>query len=190
MMEAPLWWLLFGLTHSLLAQNGQRLGLTLGKKTAYHRLWRLSYNLLALALSLKALHTGWHEAGSPPTLLLMPSLMAILFALAGIYLIQQGFQGYRLSSFLGLRNPQPIEPLATRGIHTVVRHPLYSGTLLILLAWGIIWPAPTHLVSLLVLLAYTLIGLEFEEKDLRKIYGETYLKYEKQTPWKIIPKIW
>lgn len=61
-----------------------------------------------------------------------------------------------------------------------VRHPLYLGILL-----GI-WSTPvmtvTHLVFALLLTAYTLVGVTYEEKDLLREFGDTYRSYQKRTP--------
>lgn len=81
----------------------------------------------------------------------------------------------------------PVE-LKVKGIHRLVRHPLYSGT--ILFVWGLffIYPMLNNLIAVLLLTAYVLIGINFEEKKLIQEFGEEYEKYISEVPM-LIPNI-
>jgi protein-S-isoprenylcysteine O-methyltransferase Ste14 len=67
-----------------------------------------------------------------------------------------------------------------------VRHPLYFGLFI-----GI-WVTPTmtvgHLVLAGALTLYTLIGIRFEERDLARIHGEPYKRYQRQVSM-VIPRL-
>lgn len=67
-----------------------------------------------------------------------------------------------------------------------VRHPLYFGLFI-----GI-WVTPTmtvgHLVLAGALTLYTLIGIQFEERDLARIHGEPYKSYQRQVSM-VIPRL-
>jgi protein-S-isoprenylcysteine O-methyltransferase Ste14 len=71
-------------------------------------------------------------------------------------------------------------PLEATGIYRWIRHPLYSGTLLSL------WAAPTmsrgHLLLAAVLTLYLAIGYRFEERDLARLHGASYLAYRARVP--------
>lgn len=76
--------------------------------------------------------------------------------------------------------PQVNIPFSRHGLHNVVRHPIYLGSLLIF------WTSPTmthdHLFFAEVMTAYVLVGIYFEERDLVKRFGEAYLTYQKEVP--------
>lgn len=74
----------------------------------------------------------------------------------------------------------------TPAIYQIVRHPLYLGFLL-----GI-WSTPSmtisHLIFALVLSIYILVAIQWEEKDLLKLHGESYSNYKKQVPM-LMPRL-
>ncbi len=74
------------------------------------------------------------------------------------------------------RQPQ----LATGGAYAWVRHPLYTGTMLIL--WLI--PAMTlnWLAFILGVSLYFILGARYEERKLEKFYGKAYRDYKARTP--------
>lgn len=83
---------------------------------------------------------------------------------------------------------QPYTPLkfATPSFYRYVRHPLYVGWLLTF------WAAPTmtvaHLVFSIATTAYILIAIQFEERDLVKVYGAAYDEYRKEVPM-LVPSL-
>jgi len=79
------------------------------------------------------------------------------------------------------------EPLVVKGPYRYVRHPLYSGVVLLVLGWWLLLDHSFLLVStILLLLWFNFVVAPFEEKELRAIFGEDYELYAKQIP-KIIP---
>ena len=75
----------------------------------------------------------------------------------------------------------------TPALYQYVRHPLYVGWLLAF------WMTPTmtvaHLVFAIATTLYILIAIQFEEKDLIAIHGDTYETYRQKVPM-LIPRIW
>lgn len=71
-------------------------------------------------------------------------------------------------------------------LYKLVRHPIYLGFLIAL------WSTPdltvNHAVFAAGMTAYMFIGVCFEEKDLIKVFGQTYRNYQQKVP-RIIP-IW
>ncbi|HSP06473.1 MAG TPA: isoprenylcysteine carboxylmethyltransferase family protein [Acidobacteriota bacterium] len=71
-------------------------------------------------------------------------------------------------------------PLNRNGPFRLVRHPL--TTLLILAVWSHHALTASRLEWNLLLSAYSLIGVVFEERDLVKKYGDEYLEYRRNVP--------
>jgi protein-S-isoprenylcysteine O-methyltransferase Ste14 len=74
------------------------------------------------------------------------------------------------------------------GVYAWVRHPMYLGSLLLLLGFVL---ATFSILSLLVWAGFLLFFdrmATFEEEDLSRILGEQYLNYKKQVP-KWLPKL-
>lgn len=89
-------------------------------------------------------------------------------------------------SFIGLRQLFEDEKpgqLVTRGLYTLVRHPLYLFSL------SFLWLGPTMSVNSLVfnigVTAYFIIGAYFEERNLLRDFGEAYAVYKRNTPFLI-----
>ncbi len=72
--------------------------------------------------------------------------------------------------------------LITTGIYSKMRHPQYSGILLITFAFLIQWPTLITLIMwpFLVVMYHRLA--QREEKDVQKKYKKEYLKYQKEVP--------
>jgi protein-S-isoprenylcysteine O-methyltransferase Ste14 len=71
----------------------------------------------------------------------------------------------------------------TRGLYTVVRHPLYLFSILFL------WLSPSLSVNSLVfnigVTLYFIIGAYFEERKLLRDFGEAYADYKRKTSFLI-----
>ena len=79
------------------------------------------------------------------------------------------------------------EPLVVRGPYKYVRHPLYSGVVLLLIGWWLLLDYSFLLLStILLLLWFNYVVAPFEEKELKAIFGEDYEKYAKEVS-RIIP---
>ncbi len=75
------------------------------------------------------------------------------------------------------------EQLATNGPYALVRHPLYSGNILIVYAFsgasGLWW---TFVVTTAFLLFYYPTAIEYEDRKLHKIFGDDWQTFAKNTP--------
>ena len=143
----------------------------------------------ALTLWLQGLpeHTLWTWSGGWQVVRVLGLGLAVL-------LFWLGARSYDGRGFLGLR--QIADRLAGRkhrdplfrsdGILGVIRHPWYTGTLVVLicalpftdvnLAWrGVFW-------------VYTLVGTELEERKLLTDLGETYAAYRRRVP-RFLPRL-
>lgn len=195
MLPILLTMLVFAVLHSLLAGKNikqafrQRFG-----ERAYYGLYRLLYNVLAtlslipvgLALVLQPGTILWRVEGVGALVLLGIQAVGVIALFISLMQIDFGqFTGLsQLGAYLsGAPLPLPAEPLQTRGLYGLVRHPLYLFSLLV------IWPSPIMTESLLAFniatTLYFVVGSRLEEKRLVAIFGDTYLEYRRRVPWLI-----
>jgi protein-S-isoprenylcysteine O-methyltransferase Ste14 len=176
----------YGAIHSWLASTQAKALAQRWFGKAAERGYRLAYNLFAgitllpvLALpvllpdrQIYALQAPWTYAA------LAVQGLALVALVIGLW--QTG-----VWSFLGIEQlfqPQPNvnTKLVVRGLYRWVRHPLYTAGL------AFIWFSPLMTANLLALnlglTAYILIGAQFEERKLRREYGEAYAEYQQRTP--------
>jgi protein-S-isoprenylcysteine O-methyltransferase Ste14 len=147
--------------------------------------YRLVYNVIAGVTFLPVLAAA---AATPDHLLYsVPfpwSLLMVFGQFLAFAMLVVGFFQSRPMEFLGLRQlAGPIEEpagLTTGGLYHYVRHPLYTAGLVFL------WLASTMTVdSLAITIALTLyivIGAFFEERRLRREFGQAYADYAALTP--------
>ena len=73
--------------------------------------------------------------------------------------------------------------LITSGPYRIVRHPIYTAMLGLLVATGLVLSRPIGLAAgLLTFVAGTALRVRVEEKLLRRTFGETYDSYARQVP--------
>ncbi len=74
------------------------------------------------------------------------------------------------------------------GLYRIVRHPIYLAWLLL------VWSAPvmtaTCFTFAAISSAYLVIAVPFEERELRKQFGEAYAAYARHVRWRIVPFIY
>ncbi len=176
--------LLWGLFHSLLASLKAKeiFRRRFGEKAA--RFYRLGYNIFSCVSFLPALAIA---ALTPDrTLYLVPlpwSGLMVLGELLAVAALVIGFRQTDAWEFLGLRqlgeSDKPSK-LTISGLYRYVRHPLYSAGL------AFIWLMPLMTVNVLAiniaLTVYVVIGAFFEERKLRREFGQEYADYAAVTP--------
>jgi len=113
--------------------------------------------------------------------------LSLMMATFGVIVISRSFREYRFSSFIGLREESG--EFRRNGILKYVRHPIYSGTILIVIGFFLFNPTLATLVSVCCILAYLPVGIYFEERKLIEHFGSEYLSYKKEVP-SVFPNIW
>lgn len=112
--------------------------------------------------------------------------LSLVFAAFGVIIIKVAFRAYRFSDFIGLTSEQ--QKFTKHGILGSIRHPVYSGTILIAIGFWLFTPNLSTLVSVLCVIIYIPIGIYLEEKKLVNQFGEDYIRYKKEVP-ALFPKL-
>ncbi len=173
---------IWGVVHSFLASHLAKdlFRLKLGSMDFY----RLAYNIFAAISFLPILYLMktlpdklLYQVPSPWNFVMFGG-QVISVILLGLAFLQTDSL-----SFVGLRQlfqEDKSGALIIHGLYKVVRHPLYTFSLLFL------WLTPTvSQNSLTVYIGstlYILIGAFFEERKLLREFGEAYAEYKKKTP--------
>jgi protein-S-isoprenylcysteine O-methyltransferase Ste14 len=174
---------LWGLFHSLAAS------LTFKEKAAqifgsgFMRLYRLLYNGFALITFLPVM--ALVAALPSQTLYSVPSpwnyVMSAAQGAAAFMLLVAVLQTDALH-FAGLKQLFEVEPkgsLVTSGLYKIVRHPIYTFSLLFL--WFTPSMSDNSLAFYIGVTLYFIIGAMFEERKLLSEFGEEYAAYKKST---------
>ena len=198
-------WASFGIVHSLLAADWVKARAV----DEFRPFYRISYNIWAgLHLgAILLLEWGGFPAktlfGWPSWMAwTMHGIQAL-----GWILVLVAISGYDLGRFTGISEateeirlrdaankpgqptptlddpmtpPRPeVEPLRVDGLNGYMRHPLYTGLLVVL--WSRAFDE-FQLATALWGTAYIVIGTRFEERKLRRLYGAPYDRYQAAVP--------
>lgn len=117
--------------------------------------------------------TAW-----PFDLVFYLALFSILLALRNLN--HNSMFGLKQGYLLFKGSEMPVEDLKTTGLFKYVRHPLTS--LLIITLWANESMTAGRLQWNLLFTAYALLGTYFEERDLVRKYGQSYLEYRNRVP--------
>lgn len=186
-----LFWAFYGLTHSWLASIKVKNQAQKLLKSGY-KYYRLAYNLVA-SIGLLGLLL-WGALISDPRVWPQNNLLtfiSLMFATYGVIVIRLSFKQFSMGQFLGfstLKEPTEKPVLQKQGLLRFVRHPIYSGTLLIALGFVLFAPSLTNFIHAACITIYILIGVKYEEDKLIEEFGTAYLEYKKKVPM-LIPKI-
>jgi protein-S-isoprenylcysteine O-methyltransferase Ste14 len=111
--------------------------------------------------------------------------VALMLATFGLFVIRLAFRQYPLKSFLGFT--PDAGTFSTGGILRFVRHPLYSGTILIVLGYLLFVPTYSSLLTAGCIFLYLPVGIWLEERKLIRHFGDAYRHYRDEVP-PVIPR--
>jgi methanethiol S-methyltransferase len=176
--------IVWGLVHSLLASLKARhlASQWFGGQAA--RFYRLLYNAFAVLSFIPVL--GIAALTKSPTIYRVPlpwSGLMVLGEMLAVVGLLFGLWQTDVWGFLGLRQltgAAGSSQLTTAGLYRYVRHPLYTMGLLFI--WFFPYMTGTILVFNLSLSLYILVGAFFEERKLRREFGQAYIDYAAVTP--------
>lgn len=118
----------------------------------------------------------------------MPAIFFLILPGGVIVFISIKKYFFLLSGVQALFMKAPVKELKITGIHRFVRHPLYTGTIMMVWGFFLLFPYLNNLIAVVLLTLYVIIGMRFEEKKLIAEFGSKYLDYMKKVP-ALIPRI-
>lgn len=181
-----LFWVLYGLIHSIFASGRVKRNIqsTFSIEDQTYRKMYVIQSIVFL-LPLWILKRSFEYTSLYDTV--WTKVIGIFLSLLGIFIFFKTLRIYRVRSFVGIDKEQS-GVLIQEGILSVVRHPLYLGTILIFLGWSLFTGNVFALVSTIWICMYLIPGIYWEEKKLEAEFGEKYRKYKSKVP-SIIPRI-
>lgn len=187
-------WTVFCFLHSAMITQAFT-GFLKTKIGPYYRFYRIFYNIFSGLLLVPAVLYSYSIMEQPFFVwqgYLLP--VKYLLLIGGFWIFYAGSRHYSMKTFLGISqlnegvnhgliNSSGI--IEKDGIMGVVRHPFYSGSLLV------IWTGnldTTRLIINTILSLYLVLGTILEEQKLLSEFGDVYRDYQKEVsmlfPWK------
>jgi protein-S-isoprenylcysteine O-methyltransferase Ste14 len=149
--------------------------------------YRIAYTLVAVFGLLAMLFYGGSIAAAPFFVSQgIPRYASMVLTILGVMIIQRSFRHYSFRGFVGLA--VETAELRTDGILKHVRHPIYSGLILIIAGFFLFIPNLPTAISCGCMLLYLPIGMALEEKKLVAMFGDAYIAYKKRVP-ALLPKL-
>lgn len=183
-------WLGFGAGHSFLAGATAHRGI--GRLVG--RWHRIAYNSFAFVHIIAIYLIGRFVLAKGSHVWPLPTAVDLALdavVIAGVIIVFAATGGYRLASFAGWAQLSSEEEdddrrLQVAGLNRFVRHPLYTGVLMIL------WAAARSefgLASAIWGTVYIIVGSRLEERRLLNRFGTAYAVYRDRVP-ALIPWRW
>ena len=183
---------LFGVQHSVMARQGFKAWLTRIVPPPVERSTYVMISSLLLALVLwqwRPIPTVlWHVEATWAQLVIWFLFAGGWFmALAATFLTHH-FEMLGVKQALAYFRGKPCSTakFRERALYRWVRHPIMLGQ--IIAFWAIPTMTAGHLLFAAIMLAYILIGLHFEERDLVKAHGDAFRDYQRRIP-KLVPRL-
>lgn len=181
-------WIAYFFFHSIFAMNAvKNYFFSVGMKPQVYRLIYVIFATSTLvAILLYSAMISSEYIFHPGKLL---KFSGLLLAGWGLIIAKKGFKSYDTKAFLGFGSLDPENEFKTDGLLQKVRHPLYSGSILLILGYFLFNPKVSTSITVSMMILYFIVGIYFEEKKLIKAFGQKYIDYRKKTPM-LIPKFW
>lgn len=171
----------FAVQHSLMARPAfKQLHGALGLRSTF--VWATNLVLAALLLGWQPFGpTLWSVEQPEPRLLIQATAVLAWSAAIACTFVHDHL------AFFGVREARREPELQVIGPYRIVRHPMMTMILLAL------WLTPTmtlgHLLFVLGMSGYVLLGVRFEEQGLLREFGEAYADYQRRVP-RLLPRFW
>jgi protein-S-isoprenylcysteine O-methyltransferase Ste14 len=179
-------WAIYFSLHSLMARQNVKQWAAIN--LSLNKYYRLVYSMIStIGLFALLVFNGLYDQTLIISRTKVIMYLSLMLATSGVLIISRSFKVYSLKKFLGLSKKEESE-LQIKGILKYVRHPIYCGTILIIIGYWFFNPTIATTVTCITTFLYLPIGILLEEKSLIREFGETYLNYKRKVP-ALIPKL-
>ena len=175
----------FALHHSLFARESIKRRVA---RVLPDRLLRSFYVWTASLLLLIVLALWQPVAGDVYAVTGWRAIAHAAVQLGGIWLIARSVAQIDPLELAGVRPASGRDSLQIAGPYRWVRHPLYLGWLLAVS--GTAHMTADRLTFALITTAYLLVAIPWEERSLRRIFGEPYARYQQAVRWRVVPYVY
>lgn len=188
------WWMIFFAIHSLLASSYIKNYIN-RLKGVFKSYYRILFNLVSTILLLPIAYQYFTLPSEVVfTTTLVYQVTGSLLAIAGVYIVVDGFKNYRTDEFIGtyqIKNHHDFHPskLSRSGWNGVVRHPLYFGGILLVIGLFLVIPTVKLGLTAILVIIYLYVGSIWEEKKLKSEFGSAYDAYKREVSM-LIPFKW
>ena len=178
---------IFALHHSIMARTGAKAWITRIVPPDMERsvyVWIASVLFLGVCWLWQPLPgMVWDVRGLAAWLLTAIQLIGVAFTLRAARVVG-------VWELAGVKQPDLTKPIEFRanGPFAIVRHPIYLGWVLMVFATPVM--TTSRLLFAAVSTAYLIAAIPLEEASLVEAFGEKYRTYQRQMPWRLIPKVW
>jgi protein-S-isoprenylcysteine O-methyltransferase Ste14 len=174
----------FACHHSIFARERVKARLlpVLGTGVRSVYVWIASVLLIVLCVTWQPIGGTLYDAGG------VVAVGCGAAQVAGVALIGWSVARIDPLDLAGIRSAAPSEGLQIGGPYRIVRHPLYLGWMLA--AFGTHHLTGDRLAFGVLTSTYLVIAIPWEERSLRRAFGESYARYTAQVPWRVIPFIY
>jgi protein-S-isoprenylcysteine O-methyltransferase Ste14 len=174
-------WVVFFISHSYLAAIPVKESLISKLKWSEQR-YRFAYSFLSFLL-VAAIYLIQFLFPKPLFLKLENWVFyfGVFLLLIGIIFNLLAFKNISAREFIGLQaRKTKADKLIQKGIYTLVRHPIYTGLISLMMGFAFLQPTSYNALNFLLILIYLPIGIYFEEQKLIQLYDQDYLVYKKK----------
>jgi protein-S-isoprenylcysteine O-methyltransferase Ste14 len=148
--------------------------------------WIASLLLIAVCLLWRPVGGQWYDASGAR------AVAHAAIQISGLALIVGAVAGLDPLELAGIRQatggPPRHEPLLVTGPYGWVRHPLYLGWMLAL--FGAPHMTGDRLTFATLTSLYLVVAVPWEERSLRRSFGDAYAAYQRRVRWRIVPFVY
>ncbi|CAN5183243.1 hypothetical protein BH11BAC6_BH11BAC6_00770 [soil metagenome] len=178
-------WIIFSATHSIFAA-GKVKTWCMHTMKSHFKFYRFYFSILSfLLLGFVVYLTFSIQSILLWNVLLVQRAAAMLLGITGIVIMTiciRKYFFYLSGSSVFFNKTEKDVPLRVDGINKYMRHPLYTGTLMVVWSIFLWYPLLSFFTSVVCITTYTFIGTRFEEKKLIKTFGIAYINYAAEVP--------
>jgi protein-S-isoprenylcysteine O-methyltransferase Ste14 len=117
-----------------------------------------------------------------------PAVALTAVQIAGLWITARSVARIDPLELAGIRPTGRADGLQMTGPYRWVRHPLYLGWLL--MVFGAAHMTGDRLAFAAITSSYLVVAIPWEERSLRRSFGEDYARYAREVTWRMIPFIY